>query len=87
MLLIAAAGIGVWQWRAADNRSSSASSLAGTASSTDSVPAALGAVPSIAAAVPPKIRDSGRLIVGVNIPYAPNEFTDADGKIVASTSI
>ncbi|MCV7177428.1 serine/threonine protein kinase StpK7 [Mycolicibacterium sphagni] len=82
VLLIAAAGIGVWQWRAADNRSSNASSLAGTASSTDSVPAALGAVPSIAAAVPPKIRDSGRLIVGVNIPYAPNEFTDADGKIV-----
>jgi ABC-type amino acid transport substrate-binding protein len=46
------------------------------------VPAAPGAVASIAATVPQHIRDSGRLIVGVNIPYAPNEFIDAYGKIV-----
>ena len=28
------------------------------------------------------IRKSGKLIVGVNIPYAPNEFKDGNGKIV-----
>jgi ABC-type amino acid transport substrate-binding protein len=82
VLLVAAAGIGAWQWQASDNRSGGATSLAGTASSSEPTPPAMGAVPSIAATVPQKIRDSGRLIVGVNIPYAPNEFIDADGKVV-----
>ena len=39
-------------------------------------------VEAIAATVPDDIRTSGKLIVGVNIPYTPNEFKDADGKIV-----
>ncbi len=82
VLLVAAAGVGAWQWQRSDNRSSSATSLAGTASSSQPLPQADGAVPSIAAMVPAKIRDSGRLVVGVNIPYAPNEFIDADGKVV-----
>ena len=81
VVLVAATGVGAWQWRATDNRSSGATSLAGTASSSEPLPPAIGAVPSIAATVPASIRDSGRLIVGVNIPYAPNEFIDADGKI------
>jgi ABC-type amino acid transport substrate-binding protein/predicted Ser/Thr protein kinase len=82
VLLVAAAGVGAWQWRGSDGRSSSATSLAGTASSSQPLPPADGAVPAIAATVPAKIRDSGRLIVGVNIPYAPNEFIDADGNVV-----
>ncbi|MCV7345388.1 bifunctional serine/threonine-protein kinase/transporter substrate-binding domain-containing protein [Mycolicibacterium rhodesiae] len=82
VVLVAAAGIGAWQWQGSDNRSSSATSLAGTASSSQPLPQADGAVPSIAALVPAKIRESGRLVVGVNIPYAPNEFIDADGKVV-----
>lgn len=32
--------------------------------------------------MPEDIRNSGKLIIGVNIPYAPNEFKDADGKVV-----
>ncbi|MGV0799795.1 ABC transporter substrate-binding protein, partial [Mycolicibacterium elephantis] len=36
----------------------------------------------IAATVPEDIRSTGRLIVGVNVPYAPNEFKDAEGQIV-----
>jgi ABC-type amino acid transport substrate-binding protein/predicted Ser/Thr protein kinase len=82
VLLVAVAGIGAWQWRASDGRSSGATSLAGTTSGSEPLPPAPGAVPSIAATVPQKIRDSGRLIVGVNIPYAPNEFIDSYGKIV-----
>ncbi|MEZ0358949.1 bifunctional serine/threonine-protein kinase/transporter substrate-binding domain-containing protein [Mycobacterium sp. SA01] len=82
VLLVVAAGVGAWQWQGSDNRSSSATSLAGTASSSQPLPQADGAVPSIAAMVPARIRDSGRLVVGVNIPYAPNEFIDADGKVV-----
>jgi len=39
-------------------------------------------VDSIANTVPEKIKERGRLIIGVNIPYAPNEFRDPDGKIV-----
>ena len=41
-----------------------------------------GAVASIAETVPADIRETGRLIVGVNVPYAPNEFKDANGEIV-----
>jgi polar amino acid transport system substrate-binding protein len=39
-------------------------------------------VDSIANTVPEKIKSSGELVVGVNIPYTPNEFKDASGKIV-----
>lgn len=39
-------------------------------------------VDDIAATVPEDIRKSGKLIVGVNIPYTPNEFKDSRGKIV-----
>ena len=41
-----------------------------------------GAVPSIAATVPEDIRATGRLVIGVNVPYAPNEFKNSDGQIV-----
>ena len=39
-------------------------------------------VDELAAGVPEDIRKSGKLIVGVTIPYTPNEFKDAQGKIV-----
>ncbi|WP_424809638.1 ABC transporter substrate-binding protein [Rhodococcus sp. 27YEA15] len=39
-------------------------------------------VPEIAALLPPKVTEAGKLQIGVNIPYAPNEFKDADGNIV-----
>jgi polar amino acid transport system substrate-binding protein len=39
-------------------------------------------VDEIAAAVPEDIKKSGKLVVGVNIPYTPNEFKDEAGKIV-----
>ena len=41
-----------------------------------------GVVPAVAATLPAGIRDSGRLIVGVNVPYAPNEFKNSAGDIV-----
>ena len=39
-------------------------------------------VDEIANAVPEEIKSSGKLVVGVNIPYPPNEFKDPSGKIV-----
>jgi ABC-type amino acid transport substrate-binding protein len=47
-----------------------------------SPPAPLGAVPSIASTVPADIRATGRLVIGVNVPYAPNEFKNSGGQIV-----
>ena len=41
-----------------------------------------GVVPAIAATLPAAIKDSGRLTVGVNVPYAPNEFKNSAGDIV-----
>ncbi len=39
-------------------------------------------VDEIANTVPEDIKSSGKLVVGVNIPYPPNEFKDPSGKIV-----
>lgn len=39
-------------------------------------------VDEIANTVPDKIKSSGKLVVGVNVPYSPNEFKDPSGKIV-----
>ncbi len=39
-------------------------------------------VDAIARQLPPDIADGGTLEVGVNVPYAPNEFKDDDGTIV-----
>ncbi|MFF0817635.1 ABC transporter substrate-binding protein [Rhodococcus sp. NPDC003318] len=39
-------------------------------------------VDSIAAQVPAPVAQNGRLRIGVNVPYAPNEFKDENGNIV-----
>ncbi|GAA2069590.1 ABC transporter substrate-binding protein [Williamsia deligens] len=36
----------------------------------------------LAAQLPEKIKTAGAIVVGVNVPYAPNEFKDSSGKIV-----
>ena len=41
-----------------------------------------GKVDAIANTLPEDIKSSGKLVVGVNVPYSPNEFKDSDGKIV-----
>ena len=64
----------------AKSTESSSGSGAGSATSTTAVTAQK--VDEIAATVPEDIRNSGKLVVGVNIPYAPNEFKDEKGTIV-----
>lgn len=55
----------------------------GESGGSDTETAAAGAkVDEIANTVPEDIKSSGKLIIGVNIPYAPNEFKDPSGKIV-----
>ena len=41
-----------------------------------------GPVPAIAATVPADIRATGKLVIGVNVPYAPNEFRNSAGDMV-----
>jgi polar amino acid transport system substrate-binding protein len=54
-----------------------------TASPAPSTPTAQATkVDAIANTVPEAIKSTGKLIVGVNLPYAPNEYKDANGKIV-----
>jgi polar amino acid transport system substrate-binding protein len=77
-------------WRvAAVFAAASALTLSGCASNTDTseptaetTAASAAKVDAIANTVPEKIKSSGKLVVGVNIPYAPNEFKDPSGKIV-----
>ncbi len=66
LVLVGAGAVGAWKWW--DSR--------------DAVDWPDGAVPAIAAAVPVDVREAGKLVVGVNVPYAPNEFTNSDGEIV-----
>ena len=83
VVLVAAVGtFGAMQLRGGPDRSDTRQ--AGVANSTAPPDPSLapGAVASIAATVPADIRDTGRLVVGVNVPYAPNEFKDANGQIV-----
>lgn len=68
-LVIAAGGIGLWQWAPWKDDGDSAA-----------LPA--GAVPEIAATVPADVRETGRLVIGVNVPYAPMEFKNTDGQLV-----
>ncbi len=83
-------GNGRW-WRAAgviavagslvlSGCSSKSENSAGPTESTSAVTAAK--VDDIAATLPADIKNSGKLVVGVNIPYPPNEFKDTNGKIV-----
>ncbi|PRC48464.1 protein kinase, partial [Mycobacterium sp. ITM-2017-0098] len=68
-LVLVAAGFGLWRWAPWSGEGDDAG-----------LPA--GAVPEIAATVPADIRDTGRLVIGVNVPYAPMEFKNADGQLV-----
>lgn len=54
----------------------------GSGPASSSVPVSVAKVDAIAAQVPENIRQSGQLIVGVNVPYQPNEFKDANGNII-----
>lgn len=77
-LVAALTTVGMWQWRGSSNDTRPAS----VAEPTEPVGPQVGAVPEIAQTVPDDIRSTGRLVIGVNTPYAPMEFKNADGQIV-----
>lgn len=76
VVLLVAAGLGAWAlWGGSGARN-------GAGNETGSTTKQLGVVPEIAATLPADIKASGRLVIGVNVPYAPSEFRDAYGKLV-----
>ena len=79
VLVAGLCAVGVWQLRGSGpDRVANAAGSAGSGP----VQAPTGAVDEIAKTVPSDIRDSGRLVIGVNVPYAPNEFKNSSGEIV-----
>jgi ABC-type amino acid transport substrate-binding protein len=83
VLVVAVCAFGAWQlWGAPKRGDTRPASLTETSSPSGAVPAPLGAVPPIAATVPADVRATGRLVIGVNVPYAPNEFKNSAGEIV-----
>jgi polar amino acid transport system substrate-binding protein len=63
--------------------SSSLSTPDATTKATESV----AADPALVAKLPAKIKSAGKIVVGVDSSYAPNEFLDADGKTVKGWDI
>jgi polar amino acid transport system substrate-binding protein len=62
--------------------SSSITNTAAASSGSSPSPSATGIDPAVLALIPAKIKSAGKLVVGVNVPYTPNEYKDASGKIV-----
>jgi serine/threonine protein kinase len=85
--LVLVAALVVWQLRGASTHSESGQAGKAAGSTTSSRPAP-GPAPfidnpeAIAATVPAAIRSAGKLVVGINEPYAPAEFKDAGGNLV-----
>ncbi|MEI2731972.1 MAG: ABC transporter substrate-binding protein [Dermatophilaceae bacterium] len=65
------------------------SSLSGTASSAASSAskAVISVDPALAATLPAKVKAAGKIVVGTDPTYAPNEFLDADGKTVKGMDV
>jgi ABC-type amino acid transport substrate-binding protein len=82
VLVIALCLVGAWQLWGGPRRGDARPASVAESSSTETPAAVPGAVDSIAKTVPEGIRSTGRLVIGVNVPYAPNEFKDASGQIV-----
>ncbi len=83
VVLVAGLGtFGVWQWLGRSGGGDARPASVAESSSTATPVAVPGVVPEIAATVPEDIRKTGRLVIGVNVPYAPNEFKNSSGEIV-----
>jgi ABC-type amino acid transport substrate-binding protein len=79
VLVVVALVAGAWHfWGGRADGGSAGTSTAAAPNGADDT----GVVPAIAATLPADIAQSGRLTVGVNVPYAPNEFKNSAGDIV-----
>lgn len=87
--LVLVASVAFWQLRGPSGNSpgaqggdSGTSTVSAPASNPPSPAPFLADPAAIAATVPADIRAAGKLVVGINEPYAPAEFRDSDGNLV-----
>ena len=59
----------------------------GTGASTDTTAAAPAVDEALAAKVPEQIKADGKVLIGTDASYAPNEFLDTDGKTVVGWDV
>ncbi|TQF03471.1 ABC transporter substrate-binding protein [Kitasatospora acidiphila] len=76
--VLIAGSLAVTGCSSSSSTSSSTSSSSGSSSGSITSPTA---VPSLAAQLPAAVKSSGKLVVGVDASYAPNEFKDDSGHI------
>ena len=86
LALILVAGLIAWHFGAGSGdrhtgQAVTATTTTSSATSTGQAPP-VGDPAAIAASVPQAIRSAGKLVVGINQPYPPAEFTDSDGNYV-----
>jgi polar amino acid transport system substrate-binding protein len=86
-LLIAVVAVGAVVLSACSSSSKSSGSAGSTSASSSpsagtSAPSSAAPNAALIALVPAKIKSAGKLVVGVNQPYAPNEYLDPNGKLV-----
>src|ERR1700694_5010276 len=77
-----AVAVGAWQLWGGSNRGDARPASLAESSKSGPGEAPNGAVPAIAATVPAGLRATGRLVIGVNVPYAPNEFKNSADEII-----
>ena len=88
ILLVGVAVAGLTMTACGSNSISSGSGASGTGSSASgSAAAAITADPALVAKLPAKIKSAGKIIVGTDATYAPNEFLDTDGKTVVGMDV
>ena len=81
LLLVVLVAFGAWHFRGALGLGAGSKQADSSASSGPET-APEGVVPKIASTLPADIKSAGKLVIGVNVPYAPLEFKNSDGQIV-----
>ena len=72
VVLVTGGGFGIWHWRNGSGKVGPTTPIAGHE----------GAVPEIVSMLPTDVKATGRLVIGVEVPYAPLEFKNSAGQIV-----
>ncbi|MBK8758651.1 MAG: ABC transporter substrate-binding protein [Actinomycetales bacterium] len=84
---VAVAGFALSACGSSSLSSGTATSAAGGASTPAATAKAAAADPALVAKLPDKIKTAGKIVVGTDATYAPNEFLDTDGKTVVGMDV
>ena len=69
------------------SNSSTSASAGGSATTSVASPTSEAVDPALAAKVPDKIKTAGKIVIGTDATYQPNEYLDADGKTVIGMDV